>query len=181
MGGLEGCSTGRELLKLRSPGITQTCLCGQGPGVCMLIICSWESLALTNCPSFVVTVSPCQGSCQSRAFPGEECAQPTIGSRRGVPRLRSLYGKFHLLWGQLCPATRPRSLRQQTCPFLPLKRNSWQHSLGVRAREQKVHSGPRLGHLLFRACIPGSLCGSTPAHTSMHKQGAEGLRSHSLL
>ena len=39
----------REFLELRFLGITQTYLCGQSQGVCMLTTCFWESLALTFC------------------------------------------------------------------------------------------------------------------------------------
>ena len=154
----------REFMKLRFPGISQTYLCGQSQGVCMLTTCFWESLALTFCewrpwdhaktatrPQS--TAGPCWGPCPAHGWlqmgwaSGDSCVhyQGTTNSNSG-----------------------PASFFLWTENVFPVGQD----------KGQKIRPGPQRGHLLFRACIPGSVGGHT--RTPPHTTEAEGLGTDNI-
>lgn len=82
-------------------------------------------------------------------------------------QLHSLYWKFQLPWGQLCPLPGHSQLKQQTCLFLPLNRKCVPCGRGQRTKDTFGASAgsPAIHSLHPRLCVVGPYT-RTPPHTS---------------
>ena len=121
---------------------------------------------------WVMPVRPCQDSylapehsrSLTRSMPSPWLTPDGMGEWL---QLHSLYWKFQLLWGQLCPLPGRNQLKQQTCLFLPLNRKCVPYGRGQGTKDTfGASAGSAAIHSLHpRLCVVGPYT-CTPPHTS---------------